>query len=377
LAEGLADAGRDVIMLGVMPTPGIAYLSAQEGIPAADITASHNPEEDNGFKLFLRGDKISDEAQAAVNLDLNGPVDSIPRGRRGTITDGSAYAQRYENFLVDSVPGPVFEGKRIAVDTANGATAGYGQRVIERLGGIVIPLFDKPDGHNINKDCGAMHPEAVQQVVADGEADLAVAFDGDGDRLFVVGPDAVVYDGDDITYALATEWGEKAVVGTLMTNKGLELALGGLGILLHRTKIGDRYVNQKLVEEGLTVGAEPSGHVILRNHSTTGDGILAFAQVGAVMQQTGATLPGWASQWNRFPQANITMPVGKALAIHPTTLAKIAAVEDSLGTGGRVLLRASGTQKLVRVMVEASGDPTVAERHARYLANHLGELAAA
>jgi phosphoglucosamine mutase len=378
LAEGLADAGRDVIMLGVMPTPAIAYLSAQEGVPAADITASHNPAEDNGFKLFLRGEKISDEAQKAINLDLNGPVDNIPRGRRGTITDGSAYAQRYVDFVVDSVPGPIFEGMRVAYDTANGAASRFAGPVLEGLGAIVVPMFDQPDGHNINQDCGAMHTQALRRAVVEGKLRLGFAFDGDADRSFIIGPDGTEYDGDDILFALGTEWGEKEVVSTAMANKGLEIALNGLGITLHRTeKIGDRYVNQMLVERGLTVGTEPSGHIILRNHSTTGDGLLAVTQVGRAMQTSGSTLAGWSEQWARFPQVNITMPVSKALAEHPAILAKVAAIEEQLGDSGRVLLRPSGTQKLVRVMVEANGDPAVAERHARTLANHLGELAAA
>ncbi len=365
LEAGLVAAGMDILMLGPMPTPGIAYLTrtlhASTGIV---ISASHNPYYDNGIKFFsASGAKLPDEVELAIEAEIDRPLVTVDPARLGKVTRVEDAAGRYIEFCKSTVPHHLdLSSLKIVVDCANGATYHIAPHVFEELGAQVTVIGADPDGFNINSKVGSTHPEALQQAVLQEQADVGIALDGDGDRLIMVDHTGATVDGDGILYIIARSRmahpdGLKGpVVGTTMSNLGLELALRELGVDLVRTDVGDRYILAQLDANNWTLGGEPSGHIICRDRTTTGDGIVAALQVLAAMVLSGSNLRDLSMGMQRMPQTLINVGLGKAVPAevmkNQAVVDSVAAAEKTLGENGRVLLRPSGTEPLIRVMVE-------------------------
>ena len=361
LQAGLSAAGVDVYLLGPMPTPAVAYLTrtfhAQAGIV---ISASHNPYYDNGIKFFSgQGTKLSEavelEIEAMMDQDLV-TADSASLGKAHRVDDA---AGRYIEFCKSTVSSQIdFSNLKIVVDCAHGATYHIAPEVLKELGAQVITMGAEPNGLNINQNCGSTEPKLLQTAVLEHQADLGMALDGDGDRLIMVDHQGQIVDGDEILFIIARAQqragvGKTAVVGTLMTNLGMEKALNQYDMELHRANVGDRYVMEVLKQTGGIVGGEGSGHIICLDKTTTGDGIVAALQVLAEMQITGHSLHELRSVVTKYPQCLINVRISQQLDLEDNkVLAVVAEVEKELGDMGRVLLRASGTEPVVRVMVE-------------------------
>ncbi len=378
LEAGLVAAGADVRLLGPMPTPGVAYLThslrASAGIV---ISASHNPHHDNGIKFFSGdGEKLADEVEAAIEAELDKPFETVESERLGKAVRIDDAIGRYCEFVKATVPEDMnLRGLRIVLDCAHGATYQAAPRVFGELGARLSLIGDAPDGLNINRGVGSTHPSAlVERVRAEG-ADLGIAFDGDGDRVQLVDTSGRVIDGDDIVYLLASHWharGELAgpVVGTLMSNYGLEQALHGAGIGFLRADVGDRHVHKLLVEQGGSLGGEASGHILCLDRASTGDGIVSALAVLEVLAETGRSLAQAAGGWHRYPQTTRNVPViGRAQAIvaSDAVVAARSEVETALAGRGRVVLRPSGTEPVIRVTIEAE-DAGEVERMVAHLA---------
>jgi phosphoglucosamine mutase len=362
LQAGLSAAGVDVYLLGPMPTPAVAYLTrtfhAQAGIV---ISASHNPYQDNGIKFFSgEGTKLPESIELEIEAMMDQPlvtVDSALLGKAHRIDDA---AGRYIEFCKSTVSSKLdFSNLKLVVDCAHGATYHIAPNVFRELGAEVVVMGAEPNGLNINKDCGSTEPRLLQAAVLENKADLGIALDGDGDRLIMVDHRGELVDGDELLFVIARAQqraGNKhpVIVGTLMSNLGLEQALQSYNMALHRANVGDRYVMEMLKETGATVGGEASGHIICLDKTTTGDGIVAALQVLAEIQETGITLHELRSAVTKFPQRLINVRINKMvnLSDHDEVNAAVKAVEDKLGNNGRVLLRASGTEPVIRVMVE-------------------------
>jgi len=354
LAAGVTATGANVEVVGVIPTPGLAYLTRESDAAAGImVTASHNKYSDNGVKVFDRtGGKLTDETETTMNGMITGGV--AGRGSFGSWLHSTERVVGYENFLVASAEGTDLTGMRIAVDSANGAASGIAARVFTRLGADVMAVADKPDGRNINAGCGATHTEMLEETVVENGLDLGVALDGDADRLMLVDGLGRKFDGDHIMYTLATAGGHDGVVATVMTNLGAEQAMRGNGIDVIRAGVGDRYVLEGLRESGYRLGGEQSGHIILPERLATGDGMLAAIQAIRAVRESGLSLAEWRDQVELLPQALVNIPVpDKRLLGHESVRAYIDEVTDRLGGNGRVLIRPSGTEPLARVMVES------------------------
>lgn len=362
LEAGLAAAGLSAAFTGPMPTPAIAYLTrtfrAEAGIV---ISASHNPYYDNGIKFFsIDGTKLPDEVEAAIEAELEKPltcVESAELGKASRIVDA---AGRYIEFCKSTFPNALsLNGLKIVADCANGATYHIAPNVLRELGAEVITIGTSPDGMNINKECGATDVRALQARVVAEQVDLGMAFDGDGDRLIMVDHQGNKVDGDQILYIVAREALRQGklhggVVGTLMSNMGLELALKQLGIPFARAKVGDRYVLETMQEKGWRMGAENSGHVIILDQTTTGDGIVAGLQVLAAMARNHMSLADLCSGMTLLPQVLVNVRfAGQNDPLQDAAVQQACVeVEQQLAGRGRVLLRKSGTEPLIRVMVE-------------------------
>lgn len=360
LEAGLISAGVDVGLLGPMPTPAIAYLTrtfqARAGIV---ISASHNPYTDNGIKLFSTdGGKLSDELELAIEAQLDQPMVTAARlGKARRIGDAEG---RYIEFCKGSLPwGTSFAGLNIVVDCANGATYKVAPEVFRELGATVSVLGVTPDGVNINKHCGSTDVKGLQERVLAEKADLGIAFDGDGDRVIFVDHAGEEVDGDELLYIIAThkhtfEGGCTGVVGTLMTNFGFEIALRDMGIPFSRAKVGDRYVLEMMKERDWSLGGESSGHIVCGDATTTGDGIISALQVLRALQKSGKSLAGMRRGFTKTPQCMVNVPVAVKVDLnyHKEIQAAVARTEEKLDGRGRVLLRASGTEPVIRVMVE-------------------------
>ena len=373
LEAGLTAAGTDVVLLGPMPTPAVAYftrtLRATAGIV---ISASHNSYTDNGIKFFdSDGGKLSDDVEIAIESTIESPmqtVASINLGRASRIDDAVG---RYIEFCKSTVPsGLSLRGLRIVVDCAHGATYHIAPNVFSELGADVVSIGCAPNGLNINDGFGSLAPGALREAVRERRADLGIAFDGDGDRVLMVDSAGALVDGDELLFVIADAHRANgssidAVVGTVMTNRGLEAALQARGIALLRAKVGDRNVLNLMREHGCRLGGEASGHLVCLEHTTTGDGIVAALQVLQALDQSGRTLGDARQGIVKYPQVlrsvRITKPVD--LASNAAIQRAIAASRAELGERGRLLVRASGTEPIVRVMVE-SESRTEAERHA-------------
>ncbi len=377
LISGLTGVGVNVIAIGVLPTPGLAYVTREgdEFVAGVMVTASHNPYEYNGVKVFDKnGDKLSDETEAALNHLIESDI--APRGS-GEVTENTVLVKQYEDFLVDSAAGLDFGGLSLAVDSANGAASGIAGRVFERLGARVTTIFDKPDGRNINSGCGATHPAALSQAVIDKKLDLGVALDGDADRLVMIDDQGREVNGDYLLYLLATARSLKGVVATVMSNFGLETALRDHHISLERVQVGDRYVLEGLRRTGFGLGGEQSGHIIFPDLIATGDGLLAAVQVIRALEDSKRSLAEWRDEVSLLPQALVNIKlVDKGLLDQPGIQTYIQNQAGLLATEGRLLIRPSGTEPLARVMVEAPDARVVAERVAAELENLLKEAVA-
>ncbi len=385
LEAGLSAAGADVMLLGPMPTPGIAYLTrtfqASAGIV---ISASHNPYYDNGIKFFSgAGTKLPDELETMIEELLDTPMTVVDSARIGKVSRINDAAGRYIEFCKSSVPtGTSFAGMKIVLDCANGATYKIAPSVFRELGADVSVLGVQPDGLNINKDCGSTHLEGLQQAVLDQHADLGIAFDGDGDRVLMVDHTGAAVDGDELLYLIARDLKrrgrlEGGVVGTLMSNLGLELGLAELDIPFVRAKVGDRYVMAELLERNWVLGGENSGHVVCCQYTTTGDATIAALQVLIALRNAGQTLAQARMALHKCPQVliNVRFGGGQDPLEHPRVKQASAEVTEKMAGKGRVLLRKSGTEPLLRVMVEGENEREV-RAHAEALAQLIAEVCA-
>jgi phosphoglucosamine mutase len=365
VAAGLASAGIDVYRVGVLPTPAIAYLVGESGADlGVMISASHNPMPDNGIKLFSRGGgKLDDSIEAAIEKRMGEPW-TRPTGRDvGRITFDDTASSRYLNHLAASVTTPL-KGLKIVVDCANGASSFVAPIAYEKAGANVVAIHRSPDGWNINENCGSTHMQALQAAVIKEGADFGIAHDGDADRCLAVDGAGNVIDGDVIMTILAIGFKNRGalksetIVGTVMSNLGFAHAMKNAGISVINTAVGDRYVLEKMIEGDFSLGGEQSGHLIMREFANTGDGILTALQLAQEVVRSGKSLAELASQMQRFPQVLINVSnVKKEKLAQSTAIAQaVASAEVTLADNGRVLLRASGTEPLVRVMVEASSD---------------------
>ncbi|MEX0731861.1 MAG: phosphoglucosamine mutase [Aquisalimonadaceae bacterium] len=362
LEAGLSAAGTDIRLLGPMPTPAVAYLTATLHAGAGVvISASHNPHEDNGIKFFSgEGHKLDDDTEAAIEAELEKPLETVPSGKLGKASRMSDAPGRYIEFCKGTVGrSRRLDGMTLVMDCANGATYHVGPEVFRELGARVIPMGYQPDGLNINVQCGSTHTATLQAAVLEHGADAGIAFDGDGDRVIMIDESGETVDGDELLYIIAcarqaTGHLRGPVVGTLMSNLGLEVALNGLDIGFRRARVGDRYVMEMLRAEQGMLGGESSGHIVCLDRTTTGDGIVSALQVLETMVRTGNSLRTLKSGMTKFPQHMINVPVARGAdpVKHETVQQAVKAIERDLNGQGRVLLRPSGTEPVIRVMVE-------------------------
>lgn len=369
LEAGLVAAGVDVSLLGPMPTPAIAYLTrtfhAQAGIV---ISASHNPYQDNGIKFFSsEGAKLPDAIELEIEKRIDERMTTVESARLGKVVRISDAAGRYIEFCKSTVPSYFdLRGKKIVVDCANGANYHVAPAVLDELGATVIALGVEPNGLNINADVGSTSPEALRRRVLLEKADLGIAFDGDGDRVLFVDHVGELVDGDELLYIIArdevrTRGNCNGVVGTLMSNLGFELALAELEIPFARAKVGDRYVNELMQSRGWKLGGENSGHIICADVTTTGDGIIAALKVLFAIVHTGQSLHELKSGMQKFPQIMHNVKLSQRIDLDSTPGVRhaVAMIEEKLAGRGRVLLRPSGTEPVVRVMVEGEDSSLV------------------
>ena len=371
LIAGLLSVGIHVYKLGVLATPAVAYLVKTEGASAGVmISASHNPALDNGIKFFGGdGFKLDDEKEAEIEALLDASEDTLPRPSAeglGTVVDYPEGLRKYEAYLVST--GTALEGMKVALDTANGAASTSARQIFADLGAQITVIGETPDGLNINLNVGSTHPEALQELVKESQSAIGLAFDGDSDRLIAVDENGEIVDGDKIMYIIGKYLSEKGqlaqntIVTTVMSNLGFHKALDREGINKAVTAVGDRYVVEEMRKSGYNLGGEQSGHVILMDYNTTGDGQLSAVQLTKIMQETGMSLSQLASEVTIYPQKLVNIRVentmkDKAMEV-PAIKAIIDKMEEEMAGNGRILVRPSGTEPLLRVMAEA---PTTEE----------------
>jgi phosphoglucosamine mutase len=373
LVAGIVAEGASARLLGVAPTPAVAWVAAADGALGAVISASHNPYRDNGVKFFGPGGrKLTDEQEYAVETELRRILDDHASTRatgQGDVVDASADLARWADAVAGSIGGRRLDGLRVVVDCANGASSAVSPAVLESLGAHVHVLHAEPDGTNINHGCGSNHPEELRRVVVSDGADVGIAFDGDADRVVAVDGDGELVDGDQLLAIAAIDLAargvltDRSVVVTVMTNLGFRQGMARHGIDVVEVPVGDRHVLAALADRHLSLGGEQSGHLVFADLATTGDGLLAAVQVLDLLCRSGRSLDDLVAEaMTRLPQVlrNVAAPVGGGDVV-ARLAPEVAAVEAELGGGGRVLLRPSGTEPLVRVMVEA---PTQAQAEA-------------
>lgn len=385
LEAGFVAAGADVLLIGPLPTPGIARLTQEfDADLGVVISASHNVFSDNGIKFFDRsGSKLSDEVEHRIEEHLKNPAITLCSQSLGKAKRIDTARIRYQEFCAASMPKSVdLDGLKVVFDGANGAGYKVGPRTLGNLGADVIPIGCSPNGKNINDGCGSTEPELLQLTVPALKADVGVALDGDGDRLVMVDEKGQLVDGDQLLYILAMARHKKGelqgpVVGTVMSNLGLEKALASENIEFTRAKVGDRYVLEVLKETGGIIGGETSGHMLVLDKSTTGDGLICALQVFAIMKETGKRLSDLAAGMPKYPQTMLNVRTSSQM--DPVSSAEIqsavAEAESELADAGRVVLRASGTEPVIRVMVEGEDRDQVVSI-AKRLATVVAEAAA-
>ncbi|MCP1674726.1 phosphoglucosamine mutase [Natronocella acetinitrilica] len=378
LEAGLSAAGVDIRLLGPMPTPAIAYLTSTLRAGAGIvISASHNPHEDNGIKFFSAdGEKLDDATEERIEALLQESLTTVNSSALGKVARLEDAPGRYIEFCKSSVERQLrLDGMRLVLDCANGATYHVGPEVFRELGAEVVVIGNRPDGLNINVDCGSTSPQGLQKAVIEHGAHAGIAFDGDGDRLVMVDENGEILDGDELLFIIARGRQREGalrgpVVGTLMSNLGLELALRELGVDFIRAKVGDRYVLEQLKRESGILGGESSGHILCLDRTTTGDGIISALQVLEVLHRENVSLAEARGGMTKYPQHMINVPVGRVRAIddNATIADAVRLTESALGDQGRVLLRPSGTEPVIRVMVEGR-DAASVRQHAQTLAD--------
>jgi len=384
LEAGLTASGANILLLGPMPTPAVAYLTrtlyACAGIV---ISASHNAYLDNGIKFFsAEGEKLPDEVEKAIEAELDQPFTTVESAKLGKAARVDDAAGRYIEFCKGTTPfGMSLGGLKITLDCANGATYKVAPSVLRELGARVHVIADEPNGMNINDNCGSTQPGQMQQAVIDRGSDVGISLDGDGDRVVMADHEGTLVDGDELLYILAMSRLEAGtlvggVVGTVMTNLALELALQNRGIPFERTPVGDRHIHRALIRNGWKLGGEASGHLLCLDRTSTGDGIVIALQILEVMMQTGKSLSQLKQGFEKFPQTMINVPIGvngRHLLDESVTIQNaVREIETELNGMGRVILRPSGTEPLIRVTLEGS-DPGLVKRLAQQLADTVRE----
>ena len=374
LQAGFISSGMDVTLLGPLPTPGVSFLANSNNQVGLVISASHNLFEDNGIKFFNKdGQKFSAELEKRIESKLNHDmvaVDSINLGKAARMNDAQG---RYIEFCKSTFLGLDLTGLSILLDCANGATYSVAPKVFEELGAEVHAIGSSPDGININQNCGSTSPEFLKEEIVKGEYDLGIAFDGDGDRILIVSSNGDILDGDDILYILSQNLTEgSGVIGTLMTNKALEIHFEENNIDFYRSDVGDKYVLQKLIEKNWLLGGEPSGHIICLDSAPTGDAIIAALKFLDAVKNDNFSIDKALNNFNKFPQTLINLKVDDPnnIILSDKFWSEVTKIESRLGNDGRVLIRPSGTEPLIRIMVE-SKDSSTSEN----LCNSLAELA--
>jgi phosphoglucosamine mutase len=380
LEAGFSAAGVYVLLTGPMPTPGVAYLTRALRLSAGVmISASHNPYDDNGIKFFsAQGTKLPDDVELKIEAELDNPMQTKPSAELGRVRRIDDAVGRYIEFCKSTFPNELdLRGLKLVVDCAHGATYHIAPHVFHELGAEVIAIGNKPNGLNINDECGATHTAMMQAAVREHKADLGIALDGDGDRLMMCDANGTLYDGDQLLYVVAKHRKQSGllkggVVGTLMTNLALEQAFGKLGIPFARAKVGDRYVNEMLLQKGWQYGGENSGHILALDKHTTGDGIVSALQVLTALCVNKTSLQDYSSELSLFPQVLVNVKTARGFD-HKGNKDVEQAVENAqkeLGDDGRVLLRPSGTEPLLRVMVEGKSRDMVSTL-ANRIADHV------
>ncbi|WP_354680216.1 phosphoglucosamine mutase [Macrococcoides caseolyticum] len=368
LVAGLLSTGAEVMRLGIITTPGVAYLTremnAQAGVM---ISASHNPVQDNGIKFFgADGFKLSDAQEAEIEALLDAEEDTLPRPvgvELGHTSDYFEGGHRYLSYLKSTIEGDL-EGLKIALDGAHGSTYSLAPYLFGDLEADTVTIGCNPDGNNINDGVGSTHPEKLAELVLDTDSDFGLAFDGDGDRLIAVDEKGQIVDGDQIMFILAQDMDARGelkdhmVVSTVMSNLGFYKGLESLNIKSDKTKVGDRYVVEEMRRSSYNLGGEQSGHIVMMDHNTTGDGLLTGIHLASIVKRSGKTLSELAGQMTKYPQRLVNIKVSNKHAVEQNehVAAVIKEVEDEMNGEGRVLVRPSGTEPLVRVMVEAKTD---------------------
>lgn len=379
LEAGFAAAGVDVMLAGPMPTPAIAYLTRALRLSAGVvISASHNPYHDNGIKFFsASGNKLPDAVEAEIEAELNLPMRCVSSEKLGKAKRLDDAQGRYIEFCKSTFPNDLdLHGMRIVVDCAHGAAYNIAPHVFHELGAEVINIGNQPNGLNINEGCGATAPEALSGSVRANHADIGIALDGDADRLVMVDAAGRIYNGDELLYVMVKDrlanGPVSGVVGTLMTNMALEVALKEMGVGFARAKVGDRYILEALLERGWLLGGEGSGHLLCLDKHTTGDGIVSALQLLSAVRRAGQSLAEMTADICLYPQVliNVKIPAGFDWKTNPGVQTEKDVVETALGDAGRVLIRSSGTEPLIRVMVEAQQAET-AQAMARRIADKV------
>jgi phosphoglucosamine mutase len=378
LQAGLAAAGVDILLAGPMPTPAVAYLTRALRLSAGVvISASHNPYDDNGIKFFgADGRKLADETENAIEARLGEPMRCMPSARLGKARRVNDAAGRYIEFCKSTFPTDLdLRGLKVVVDCANGAAYHVAGPVLHELGADVVEVANEPDGLNINEGCGATKPDYVARMVVEHGAHVGIALDGDGDRLMMADSEGRVFDGDQLLYVIGRHRRrggnlQGGVVGTLMTNFGMELALGRLGIPFARAAVGDRYVLELLADKNWVLGGENSGHIVCLDKHTTGDAMVSALQVLTALRTSGESLADAAADLRLLPQVLVNVPVRRGFDFRSSAAVAdaVSAAEAQLGRRGRVLLRPSGTEPVLRVMVEGEQRDEVTQ-----LASRLAE----
>ncbi len=386
LEAGLAAAGLDVTLMGPMPTPAVAYMTqAQRATAGIVISASHNPYYDDGIKFFSGdGYKLPDSVEHEIEDMMDQPMLMVESKDLGKVYRMEDSRSRYIEFCKNSIPfRTTLRGMKVVLDCANGATYHVAPHIFRELGAEVIEMGVSPDGLNINKDCGALYPQNMRSLLLENQADLGIAFDGDGDRVMMMDACGEVMDGDEILFVIARKQQlsgqlEGGVVGTLMTNLGLEHALAELKVPFERANVGDRYVMEKLKANDWYLGGESSGHIISLNQTTTGDGIIAALQVLESMVNNKQTLAELRQGMSKYPQCMVNVPIASKInpGDFPLISKAVEKAEQELAGKGRVLLRPSGTEPLIRVMVEGQ-DADQVESLAHRIADAVVESAGA
>ena len=374
LQAGFIASGIDVVLLGPLPTPGVSFLASSNKQAGVVISASHNLFEDNGIKFFNKdGQKFSSELEKRIETKLSQEIESVKSIKLGKATRMSDAQGRYIEFCKSNFNNLDLNGLSILLDCAHGATYSVAPKVFEELGAKVTAIGIQPDGVNINQNCGSTNPDFIREEIIKGGYDLGISFDGDGDRILLVSNTGKILDGDDLLYILSKDLNkESGVVGTLMTNKALELHFNQMNIEFCRSDVGDKYVLQKLLERNWTLGGETSGHIICLDAAQTGDAIVAALKLLNCLKEVSFNVDESVESFNKFPQTLINLSVNNPnqIILNDQFWSEVTYIETKLEEKGRVLIRPSGTEPLIRIMVESEN-----EKDSEDYANKLADLA--